>query len=72
MIFVGGLTHNQDTEGKDRATLELPYGQSELIGELLIARPDMVVVMMVGSPVVMGTWDKKAKAVVYMSMVIDS
>lgn len=67
VIFVGGLTHEQDTEGKDRATLELPYGQSELIRELLAVRPDMVVVMMAGSPVAMGTWSKKAKAIVYMS-----
>lgn len=67
VIFVGGLTHDQDTEGKDRTTLELPYGQTKLIEELLAVRPDMVVVMMAGSPVAMGTWSKKAKAIVYMS-----
>ena len=67
VIFVGGLTHEQDTEGKDRSTLELPYGQSELIESLLVVRPDMVVVIMAGSPVAMGRWKDKARAVVYMS-----
>ncbi len=67
VIFVGGLTHDQDTEGRDRSTLELPYGQSGLIESLLDARPDMVLVMMAGSPVAMGSWKDKAKAIVYMS-----
>lgn len=52
---------------KDRSTLELPYGQSELIESLLAVRPDMVVVIMAGSPVAMGSWKDKARAVVYMS-----
>ncbi len=67
VIFVGGLTHDQDTEGRDRSTLELPYGQSGLIESLLDVRPDMVLVMMAGSPVAMGSWKDKAKAIVYMS-----
>ncbi len=67
VIFVGGLTHDQDTEGRDRSTLELPYGQSGLIESLLDIRPDMVIVMMAGSPVAMGSWKDKARAIVYMS-----
>ena len=67
VIFIGGLTHEQDMEGKDRDTLELPYGQKELIEELLAVREDMVVVLMAGGPVAMGSWMDRAKAIVYMS-----
>ena len=67
VIYVGGLNHEQDLEGQDRADLTLPYGQDRLITELLSACPDMVVVMFAGSPVSMKEWAKKAKAIVWMS-----
>lgn len=55
VIYVGGLNHDFDAEGKDREVMKLPYGQDELIGALLDVKPDMVVVNMSGSPVEMGT-----------------
>lgn len=55
VIYVGGLNHDFDAEGKDREDMKLPYGQDELIGALLDVKPDMVVVNMSGSPVEMGT-----------------
>lgn len=56
VIFIGGLNHDQDSEGNDRADMKLPYGQDSLIEELLNIRPDMVLVMTGGSPVEMGRW----------------
>ena len=64
VIYVGGLNHDFDAEGKDREDMKLPYGQDELIGALLDVKPDMVVVNMSGSPVEMGAWIDRAGAVV--------
>ena len=64
VIFVGGLNHDFDTEGQDRENLKLPYGQDALIGALLDVKPDTVIVNMSGSPVEMGSWIDRAKAVV--------
>lgn len=67
VIYVGGLNHEQDLEGQDRADLTLPYGQDHLISELLDVCPDMVIVMLSGSPVSMNSWVDRAKAIVWMS-----
>ena len=65
VILVGGLNHEHDSEGIDRADMKLPYEQDELIREVLKANPNTVIVMMAGSPVEMGSWIKDAKAVVW-------
>lgn len=64
VIFVGGLNHDYDTEGRDRADMKLPYGQDELIRALLDINPDTIVVMHAGSPVEM-PWLDRAKALVW-------
>ena len=64
VIFVGGLSHEQDTEGKDRTDMMLPGGQDELIQQLLDVNQNTIVVMMSGSPVDMGSWIDRAPAVV--------
>lgn len=63
VIFVGGLNHDYDVEGLDRANLELPYEQKELINALLEVKPDMVITIVAGSPVAMDEWAGKAKAI---------
>ncbi|MDE7415119.1 MAG: glycoside hydrolase family 3 C-terminal domain-containing protein [Lachnospiraceae bacterium] len=65
VVFVGGLTHNYDTEGQDRADMKLPYEQDRLISELLKARPDTIVTLVAGSPVDMSDWRDDAYALVY-------
>ena len=65
VVFVGGLTHDYDTEGKDRADMKLPYGQDRLISELLKVRPDTIVTLVAGSPVDMSAWRDDAHALVY-------
>lgn len=65
VIFVGGLNHDPggDTEGTDRTTLSLPYGQSELIERILKVNPHTVVVLVGGSPMTMDPWLAQAPAV---------
>lgn len=65
VIFIGGLNHNLDCEGKDRQDMRLPYEQDILIQELLKAKPDLIVVIIGGSPVEMEAWIHKAHTVVW-------
>lgn len=64
VIYVGGLNHDYDTEGRDRADMNLPYGQNRLLEELLKICPDMIVVMVAGSPVEM-PWREQARSIVW-------
>lgn len=65
VIYVGGLNHNQDTEGQDRGDMKLPYEQDLLISQLLDVKPDMVVVLTGGSAVEMGEWIDKCHTLVW-------
>ncbi|MBN2880256.1 MAG: glycoside hydrolase family 3 C-terminal domain-containing protein [Clostridia bacterium] len=51
VIFVGGLNHRHDVEGKDRTEYQLPYEQDELIKELWCINENLVVVNMSGTAV---------------------
>lgn len=64
VIYIGGLNHDYDVEGRDRQDMVLPYGQDELINALLDINPDTVIVMVAGSPVQM-PWLQRAKALVW-------
>ncbi|MGN0405182.1 MAG: glycoside hydrolase family 3 C-terminal domain-containing protein [Bariatricus sp.] len=65
VIYVGGLNHDHDSEGNDRRDMKLPYDQDLLIQELLKVKPDMIVVMIGGSPVEMGAWIDQADTLVW-------
>lgn len=65
VIFIGGLDHTYDCEGNDRADMKLPYEQDLLIQKLLEVKKDMIVIMMAGSPVEMGSWISQADTVVW-------
>lgn len=56
VIFIGGINHDYDVEGKDKSDMRLPNNQDQVIKELLKVRPDMIVTMMAGSPVDMHEW----------------
>lgn len=64
VIFFGGLnkSYHQDSEGTDRQSLDLPYGQNELIEALAEANPNIVVVNISGTGIAM-PWLDKVKAV---------
>ena len=66
VIFIGGLNHDEDQEGYDRKDMSLPYGQKELLVDLLSIRPDMTVVMIGGNPISMDPWIDDTKALLWM------
>ncbi|MDY5631706.1 MAG: glycoside hydrolase family 3 C-terminal domain-containing protein [Bacteroidaceae bacterium] len=51
VIYVGGLNKNhfQDCEGGDRLTYNLPFGQDQLVAELLAANKNTILVMVSGN-----------------------
>ena len=65
VLFVGGLNKNyrQDCEGDDRLTYSLPFGQDQLIADLLKVNRNMAVVIVSGNAVDM-PWEKDVKAIV--------
>ena len=65
VIFIGGLNHEHDCEGNDRADMRLPYEQDRLIEELLEVNPNTVIAMVGGSPVEMGRWIDRADSVLW-------
>lgn len=64
VIFVGGLNknHQQDCEAADRITLALPFGQNELIDDILAVNPKLILVLMSGNAVEM-PWIKNVPAI---------
>lgn len=65
VIFVGGLNKSagQDCEDADRAGLELPYAQDDVISALAKANRNLVVVNVSGNAVAM-PWVKQVPAIV--------
>ncbi|MDF7824527.1 sulfatase-like hydrolase/transferase [Pontiellaceae bacterium B12227] len=63
VVFVGGLNHAIDTEGRDRAAMDFPPEQSRVIRQLAAVNPDLAVVLINGSPVELGEWIDEVPAV---------
>jgi beta-glucosidase len=63
VLFFGGLNKNhlQDCEGADREEYKLPFGQDELLNELLKVNPNIGVVLISGNAVEM-PWISNVKA----------
>lgn len=55
VLFIGGLNKNfqQDCEGDDRKSMDLPFGQGELIAQLLKVNKNLGVVIVSGNAVSM-------------------
>lgn len=60
VLFFGGLNKNyqQDCEGADRVSYNLPFGQNELIEELLKANKNTGIILVSGNAVAMPWLDK--------------
>lgn len=65
VVFVGGLNknHEQDSEGGDRTSYNLPYNQDKLIQEILKVNKNVVVVILSGNAVAM-PWLNDVKAII--------
>lgn len=68
VIYIGGLNKNswQDCEGVDRQGYELPFGQSQLIEELIKANPNIVIANISGNAYEM-PWVKDVPAILHTS-----
>ena len=64
-LWVCGLNHDYDTESFDRLNMDIPYGQVELIQEVVKANPRTIVVMIAGSPLNMAAVDICSPAIVW-------
>lgn len=64
VLFFGGLNKNhlQDCEGIDRTEYKLPFGQDELLNELLKVNPNIGVVLVSGNAVEI-PWISNVKAI---------
>lgn len=73
-IVVGGWTHGYDyskwednaydTEGFDKADMQMPFGQNELITAVAKANPNTIVVLYGGGPIDMTKWVNKVKGII--------
>jgi beta-glucosidase len=65
VLFIGGLNKNnfQDSEGDDRKSYDLPFGQDKLIDALLQVNKNLAVVLISGNAVAM-PWVEKVPAIV--------
>lgn len=64
VLFIGGLnkSDHQDAEDSDRLSMDLPYGQNELIEAISKVNPNLVVVNISGTGVAM-PWTKNVKGI---------
>lgn len=51
VIFIGGNNREVETEGSDRTTLQLPFGQDTLLKALSEVNPNIITVLVAGAPV---------------------
>jgi beta-glucosidase len=58
------VVRDYETEGLDRASLDLPREQDELIRRVAAVNPRTVVVVETGAPVVTSTWEDGVRAIV--------
>ncbi len=69
VLIFGGLNHNwgNDSEGSDKPSMKLPYGQDKLISEILKVNPRTAVILLCGSPVGLGDWYNSVPALLQNS-----
>ncbi len=65
VIFVGGLNknHEQDSEGGDRTSLNLPFNQDKLIQEILKVNKNTIMVLVSGNAIAM-PWINDVKTII--------
>lgn len=64
IIFIGGLNHDFDTEGRDRTNYQLPYQQDLLIKELAKVNENIVAINISGSAVDLSALENHSKALI--------
>nr|HPR61040.1 glycoside hydrolase family 3 C-terminal domain-containing protein [Prolixibacteraceae bacterium] len=65
VIFMAGNNREVETEGSDRISIELPYGQDSLIAAIAAVNPNIATVVVAGAPVDLNVVNTKSKALLY-------
>lgn len=65
VLFIGGLNknHHQDCEGDDRLSFNLPFGQDNLLKEILEVNKNTSVILVSGNAVAM-PWEQEVKGII--------
>lgn len=64
-IVFAGSNRDFETEASDRADLDLPFGQEELIEKVLEANPNTIVVMIAGAPFDISSVKERSSALIW-------
>jgi beta-glucosidase len=56
VIYVGGIDHSMDTEGRDRKDINFPGAQENILNRLAKLNKNLVAVLINGSPLEIGGW----------------
>lgn len=64
-IIFAGSNRDFETEASDRADLDLPFGQVQLIDKILAVNPNTIVVMVAGAPFNINSIKEKSSALVW-------
>ena len=65
LVFIG-LTDAFESEGFDRKHMDMPSSHAILVEELSKVNDNIIVVLSCGSPIRIGDWEKKTKAILNM------
>jgi beta-glucosidase len=64
-VVVVGYSSRLESEGLDRASMDLPAGQDELVGAVAAVNKNTVAVIAAGAPIAMTRWIEHVPAVLY-------
>ncbi len=64
-VILVGYSSRLESEGFDRASMDLPAGQDDLIEAVAAANKNTVVVVAAGAPIAMTRWSDRVPAVLY-------
>lgn len=64
VLFVGGDNRQWETEGSDRQSMALPYGQEKVLEAIAGVNPNIVFIAVAGAPVDLNIVDKCSKGIV--------
>lgn len=65
VLFIGGNNREVESEGSDRTSIDLPFGQNELLEAIASVNPQIVTVVVAGAPIDLRHVQSLSKSIVY-------
>lgn len=65
VLFIGGDNRIVETEGSDRQTIALPFGQDQLLTDIAAVNPKIVTIIVAGAPVDLQTINPLSSSLIY-------